>query len=48
MIDVFTHSAEFYPAPVLYPFTQQGFDGVAWNTPWMLAANYTAIVLALI
>lgn len=47
VIDVFTHSAEFYPAPVLYPFTQQGFDGLAWNTPWFLAANYAAIALAL-
>jgi hypothetical protein len=47
VIDVFTHSADFYPAPVLYPFTQQGFDGVAWNTPWMMAANYAAIVLGL-
>ena len=46
VIDVFTHSADFYPAPVLYPFTQQGFDGVAWNTPGVLAANYAAIALA--
>src|SRR5512139_1458173 len=47
VIDVFTHSADFYPAPALYPFTQQGFDGVAWNTPWFLAANYAAIGMAL-
>lgn len=46
-IDVFTHSAQFYPVPVLYPLTQRGFDGLAWNTPWFLAANYAAIVLAL-
>jgi hypothetical protein len=45
-IDVFTHSADFYPAPVLYPITQQGFDGIAWNTPWFLAANYAALALA--
>ena len=46
VIDVFTHSADFYPAPVLYPFTQQGLDGVAWNAPWFVAVNYTAIALA--
>lgn len=45
-IDVFTHSADYYPAPVLYPLTQQGFDGIAWNTPWFLAANYAALALA--
>lgn len=46
VIDVFTHSAAFYPSPVLYPFTERGFDGLAWNTPWFMAANYAAIVLA--
>ena len=39
VIDVFTHSADYYPSPVLYPITQQGFDGLAWNTPWFLVAN---------
>lgn len=47
VIDVFTHSAEFYPVPVLYPFTQRGFDGLAWNTPWFMAANYLAIAVVL-
>ena len=44
VIDVFTHAADFYPSPVLYPFTQRGFDGLAWNTPWFVLANYTALV----
>ncbi len=43
LIDVFTHSADFYPSPVLYPFTQAGFDGLAWNTPWFMALNYVAL-----
>jgi hypothetical protein len=46
VIDVFTHSADFYPSPVLYPLTMWGFDGVAWNAPWFLAANYAALVAA--
>jgi LexA-binding, inner membrane-associated putative hydrolase len=45
VIDVFTHSADFYPVPVFYPFTPWGFDGLAWNTPWFLLANYAVIVL---
>lgn len=45
-IDVFTHSAEYYPSPVLYPITQKGFDGIAWNAPWFLLANYAALALA--
>lgn len=45
VIDVFTHSNDFYPVPVLYPITYQGFDGVAWNTPWFMLLNYTALLL---
>jgi hypothetical protein len=44
VIDVFTHSAAFYPAPVLYPFTYRGFDGIAWNEPWFMALNYLALL----
>lgn len=43
VIDVFTHSAVFYPVPVLYPITERGFDGLAWNTPWFMALNYLAL-----
>jgi ABC-type branched-subunit amino acid transport system permease subunit len=44
-IDIFTHSADYYPAPIFYPITQRGFDGVAWNTPWFMLLNYTALAL---
>ncbi|WP_439517419.1 hypothetical protein [Hydrogenophaga sp.] len=45
LIDVFTHSDDFFPSPVLYPLTYRGFDGVAWNTPWFVVANYSALAL---
>lgn len=48
MIDVFTHSKDFYPAPIFYPFTQWGFDGLAWNTPWFLIANHVIIALVIV
>jgi hypothetical protein len=44
VIDVFTHSADFYPVPVLYPLSDLSMDGIAWNHPWMLAVNYAALV----
>ena len=47
VIDVFTHSADYYAVPVLYPITERGFDGIAWNTPWMLAMNYAALAAAI-
>ena len=43
VIDVFTHSADYYTVPVLYPFTERGFDGIAWVTPWFMALNYVAL-----
>lgn len=46
VIDVFTHSADYYASPVLYPFTQRGFDGIAWITPWFMALNYLALTAA--
>ena len=48
VIDVFTHSADFDPVPVLYPVTQRGVDGLAWNTPGFQLANYTALAVAAI
>lgn len=43
VIDVFTHSADYYAVPVLYPFTQRGFDGIAWITPWFMVLNYATL-----
>lgn len=43
VIDVFTHSAEFYAVPVLYPLSGWTFDGIAWNEPWLMALNYAAL-----
>ena len=43
VIDTFSHSAEFYAVPVLYPFTYRGFDGVAWNTPTFTLINYLTL-----
>lgn len=45
VIDVLTHSADFYPSPVLYPITQQGVDAWAWNNPWLLMVNYIFILI---
>ena len=46
VIDVFTHSAQYYPVAVLYPFSEQAFDGIAWNTPWFMWLNYIALCIA--
>ena len=45
VINVFTHSADFYPVPVLYPITDKGFDGLAWITRWFVVANDAALAV---
>ena len=45
LLDVPTHSADFYPVPLFYPLSERAFHGVAWNEPWALAANYAALAL---
>ncbi len=43
VIDLFTHSADYYPVQVLYPLSPYTFNGLAWNTPWFLQLNYAAL-----
>ena len=45
ILDVFTHSRDYYPSPILYPITYAGFDGIAWNEPIFLLLNYLALAL---
>lgn len=45
VIDVFTHSSDFYPSPVLYPLTMRGFDGIAWNDSRFMLLNYTSLAV---
>lgn len=51
VIDLFTHSADYYPVEALYPLSKYTFNGLAWNTPWFLLLNYlvlAAVGLALL
>ena len=43
VIDLFTHSADYYPVQVLYPLSDRSFNGLAWNTPWFLMLNYVLL-----
>ena len=43
VIDLFTHSADYYPVQVFYPLSDISFNGLAWNTPWFLQLNYVLL-----
>jgi hypothetical protein len=45
LIDIPTHSADYYPVPIFYPFTYRGVDGIAWISPGIMIASYGALAL---
>ncbi len=46
LIDIPTHSYQFYPTPVFWPLSSWKFtDGFSWSVPWFMIANYSAIVV---
>ena len=46
LIDIFTHSAQFYPTPFLFPISSYRFlHGIAWSNQWFMIINYSALLL---
>ncbi len=45
LIDIPTHSYQFYPTPFLWPLSKWKFNGFSWGTLWFLIPNYTAIIV---
>ncbi len=43
LIDIPTHSEQFYATRFLWPFSDFHVDGIAWWTPWFWAATYAAL-----
>ena len=45
LLDIPTHSYQFYPTPFLWPLSGWTFNGLSWATPWFLIINYAAIII---
>lgn len=45
VIDVPTHTKDFFPTPILWPVSSLKFSGISWAEPWFMAVNYGALVL---
>lgn len=48
LVDIPTHSFQFYPTPFLWPLSDFKVDGLTWIEPWFLISNYLAILAVLI
>jgi hypothetical protein len=45
VIDIFSHSVDFYPTPFLFPISSYHFThGIAWSNKWYMIINYTALL----
>ena len=44
LIDIPTHSYNFYPTPAFWPVSYWKFNGFSWGTPWFMIVNYSALV----
>lgn len=45
LIDIPTHTKEFFPTPFLYPFPQPFIDGIRWSNPVFMKINYGLLVI---
>lgn len=46
LIDIPSHSIEFYPTPFLFPISDYRFPyGISWANTWYMIINYSALVV---
>lgn len=46
LLDLPTHTTEFFPTPIVWPVSSWRFNGTSWSTPWILAINYGGLLIA--
>ncbi|MDD5645149.1 MAG: hypothetical protein PHO00_06865 [bacterium] len=39
LLDIPTHSKEFFPTKFLWPLSDIAFNGISWGTPWIWLSN---------
>ncbi len=45
LIDIPTHSRQFYPTPFLWPISNFVFDGISWGNKWFMIINYSLLLI---
>jgi len=48
LLDVFTHSVEYFPTPIFWPISNYRFDGIPWSNPYIMLTNIICIFLIFI
>ena len=45
IVDLFTHSIEFFPTPIFWPLSNYRFDGIPWSNIYVFTTNIVLIFL---
>ena len=45
LLDIFTHSAAFFPTPIFWPILDYKFDGIPWSSPYIWLSNILCIII---
>lgn len=45
LIDIPSHSYQFYPTPFLWPVSGFKFDGIAWGNGWFMVVDFSLLLL---
>ena len=45
IVDLFTHSIEFFPTPIFWPLSNYRFDGIPWSNIYVFITNIILIFL---
>lgn len=45
LLDIPTHTSEFFPTHFLYPLSSFHVSGISWGRPWFMLLNYSALLI---
>jgi hypothetical protein len=43
LVDIPTHTIDFFPTPFLWPLSKYRFGGISWGERWFMRTNYAAL-----
>jgi len=45
LMDIPTHSTDFFPTPFLWPFSGYRVDGISWGHPYIFFPNVVVLIV---
>jgi membrane-bound metal-dependent hydrolase YbcI (DUF457 family) len=45
LLDIPSHSYQFYPTPFLWPISNWKLDGIVWSNKWFMLVNYSLLLI---